>query len=159
MVKLPWLSAYFPVLLYPFYWLFLLCFYFLYLPIYSVFPLFGPFRSVGSLVRFYERHTSRVRQDLEFDREDGKARRGIIDIRSYLGHSSSTVTEKHCIREMDERKVEVADLFERIYLGDNFRKLLPEIKKCPFHGHFSLHGGGTRNRTLNSGFGDRSYTF
>lgn len=31
MVKLPWFPAYFPVILYPFYWLFLICFYFIYL--------------------------------------------------------------------------------------------------------------------------------
>lgn len=58
-IKLKFLPDYFPLILYPFYWLFLLSFYILYIPIYIIIWLFSPYKSKRSLIRYYNRKASK----------------------------------------------------------------------------------------------------
>lgn len=58
MLRLPFLPEFFPVLLLPLWWVFLLCFYVVYLPVYFVLWLFSPWRSRKDLVAFYSRKAS-----------------------------------------------------------------------------------------------------
>lgn len=65
MVKLPLVLDYFPLLLYPFYWLFLLCFYFFYIPVYLAFWLFTPIRINDWPFVFYMAKFPRKERKLE----------------------------------------------------------------------------------------------
>ena len=73
MVKLPFMPDYFPVLLLPLYWVFWLCFYVGYLPLYLVILLFSPYRDEKSLYAFYQRKASKVKRDLHYSDSDGSS--------------------------------------------------------------------------------------
>ncbi len=64
MIKLKFIPDYFPIILMPLYWIFFLCFYIIYLPIYGLVLLFSPFRSKKSLIRYYSKHFSKEKRDL-----------------------------------------------------------------------------------------------
>ena len=67
MVKLKFVPDYFPILLLPVYWIFWICFYIGYLPVFSIVLLFSPYRSKKDLLAFYEKKASKVKRDLTYD--------------------------------------------------------------------------------------------
>lgn len=60
MIKLKFIPDYFPIILMPLYWIFFLCFYIIYLPIYGLVLLFSPFRSKKSLIRLSKHYRKEV---------------------------------------------------------------------------------------------------
>jgi hypothetical protein len=70
MVKLPFMPDYFPVVLLPLYWVFWLCFYIGYLPVYLLVLLFSPYRNEKALYAFYERKASKAKRDLHYSSPD-----------------------------------------------------------------------------------------
>lgn len=63
-IKLSFLPDYMPIGLYLFYWLFCLCFYIFYLPIYFTLWLFSPYHSQKAKIRFFARKQSEVDRNL-----------------------------------------------------------------------------------------------
>lgn len=74
MIRLRFIPDYFPVLLLPFYWVFWICFYMVYLPVYGLSLLLSPWRSRKSAVRYYQRHAGKDGRTLEWEKgkEEGK---------------------------------------------------------------------------------------
>ncbi len=83
MIRLKLVPEFFPIVLLPLWWVFLLCFYVVYLPVYLLVLLLSPWRSRKSLVAFYSRKASEDKRevrysdsgkgDAEKDAEEGEA--------------------------------------------------------------------------------------
>ncbi len=72
MIRLSFVPDYFPVLLLPFYWVFWVCFYVVYLPVYGISLLLSPWRSRESALRYYRRKAGKDARCLEWEKEEGK---------------------------------------------------------------------------------------
>ena len=75
MIKLRFVPEFFPIVLLPLWWVFLLCFYVVYLPVYLLVLLFSPWRSRKSLVAFYSRKASEDKREVRYSdsgKEDAK---------------------------------------------------------------------------------------
>lgn len=80
MIKLKFIPEFFPVLLLPLYWLFLLSFYIFYLPIYFFIWLFSPYKSKKSLKAYYSRKAKKDKRTLEYQsKEDVSDKKDDLD--------------------------------------------------------------------------------
>lgn len=75
MIKLRFVPEFFPIVLLPLWWVFLLCFYVVYLPVYLLVLLFSPWRSRKSLVAFYSRKASEDKREVRYS-DSGKGDAG-----------------------------------------------------------------------------------
>lgn len=74
MIKLPFKPDYFPVLLLPVYWIYFLCFYIGYLPIYVLIVLFSPWKSDKRAYAFYMKKTSAEKRSLQYKKDADAAK-------------------------------------------------------------------------------------
>lgn len=69
MIRLPFLPRFFPVLLLPLWWVFLLCFYSFYLPLMLLTWIFSPWSPRKSESDPYRKRTRDIKRSMESDRE------------------------------------------------------------------------------------------
>lgn len=69
MIKLKFIPDFFPIVLLPLYWFFLLCFYLFYIPIFFFIWLFSPYKSKKSLKAFYLRKAKKDQRKLEYKKK------------------------------------------------------------------------------------------
>lgn len=65
MIRLPFVPPYFPILLMPVWWVFWLCFYLFYLPVYFLTWLFSPYSPRKSDLDPYRKRYSSVKRNMD----------------------------------------------------------------------------------------------